>query len=125
MVVRKLRPEGVVHVDKERLDQLYAQLGASGADGVVSRAMEELAVRMAKVESCYKKGQLDDMQKAARSMIAISEQIGMETFASVASDVNNLATLDDGTALAATVDRLMRIGENSLLAVWDLQGASV
>lgn len=125
MVVRKLRPEGVVHVDKERLDQLYAQLGASGADGVVSRAMEELAVRLAKVESCYKKGQLDDMQKAARSMIAISEQIGMETFASVATDVNKLATLDDGTALAATVDRLMRIGENSLLAVWDLQGASV
>ncbi len=110
MVVRKLRPEGVVHVDKARLDQLYAQLGASGADGVVSRAMEELAVRLAKVESCYKKGQLDDMQKAARSMIAISEQIGMETFASIASDVNNLATLDDGTALAPTVDRLMRIG---------------
>lgn len=125
MVVKKLRPEGVVRVDKERLDQLYAQLGASGADGVVSRAMEELAVRMAKVESCYKKGQLDEMQRAARSMIAISEQIGMETFASVASDVNSLATLDDGTALAATVDRLMRIGENSLLAVWDLQGASV
>jgi dihydrodipicolinate synthase/N-acetylneuraminate lyase len=125
MVVKKLRPAGVVRVDKERLDQLYAQLGASGADGVVSRAMEELAVRMAKVESCYKKGQLEDMQRAARSMIAISEQIGMETFASVASDVNSLATLDDSTALAATVDRLMRIGENSLLAVWDLQGASV
>lgn len=125
MVVKKLRPEGVVHVNKERLDQLYAQLGATGADGVVSRAMEELAVRLAKVESCYKKGQLEEMQKAARSMIAISEQIGMETFASVATDVNKLATLDDGTALAATVDRLMRIGENSLLAVWDLQGASV
>ncbi|MFT6424889.1 MAG: hypothetical protein ACJAYH_001006 [Celeribacter sp.] len=125
MVVKKLRPEGVVHVNKERLDQLYAQLGATSADGVVSRAMEELAVRLAKVESCYKKGQLEEMQKAARSMIAISEQIGMETFASVATDVNKLATLDDGTALAATVDRLMRIGENSLLAVWDLQGASV
>jgi hypothetical protein len=125
MVVKKLRPEGVVRVDKERLEQLYAQLGASGADGVVSRAMEELAVRLAKVDSCYKKGQLEDMQRAARSMIAISEQIGMETFARVAADVNTLATLDDGTALAATVDRLMRIGENSLLAVWDLQGASV
>ncbi|MBU2937265.1 MULTISPECIES: hypothetical protein [Pacificibacter] len=125
MVVKRLRPIGVVHVNKERLDQLYAQLGDSGADGVVSRAMEELAVRLAKVDSCYKKGQLEDMKKAARSMIAISEQIGMETFANVAADVNNLATLDDGTALAATVDRLMRIGENSLLAVWDLQGASV
>jgi hypothetical protein len=125
MTVKKLRPEGAVRVDKERLEQLYAQLGTSSADGVVSRAMEELAVRLAKVESSYKKGQFKELQRASRSMIAISEQIGMETFASVASDVNTLAEMDDGTALAATVERLLRIGENSLLAVWDLQGASV
>ena len=125
MVVAKLRPEGAVHLDRERLDQLYAQLGTVGADGVVSRAMEELAVRLAKVESCYKKGQLDDMQRAARSMIAISDQIGMVTFAQVAKDVNTLAQAEDSAALAACVERLMRIGENSLLAVWDLQGASL
>ena len=125
MVVAILRPEGAVHLDRERLDQLYAQLGTVGADGVVSRAMEELAVRLAKVESCYKKGQLDDMQRAARSMIAISDQIGMVTFAQVAKDVNTLAQAEDSAALAACVERLMRIGENSLLAVWDLQGASL
>ncbi|EKE74177.1 hypothetical protein [Celeribacter baekdonensis] len=125
MVVVKLRPDGAVHVDRDRLDQLYGQLGASGADGVVSRAMEELAVRLAKVESSYRKSQFEDLQRAARSMVAISEQIGMVSFARVASDVNELALSDDGTALAACVERLMRIGENSLLAVWDLQGASL
>lgn len=123
MVVSKLRPEGAVRVDREKLDQLYGQLGHSGAEGVVTRAMEELAVRLAKVESSYKKGQLEDMQRAARSMVAISEQIGMVTFAQVASDVNNLAAEPDDAALAACVERLMRIGENSLLAVWDIQGA--
>jgi ABC-type phosphate transport system auxiliary subunit len=125
MVVVKLRPDGAVQVDRDRLDQLYGQLGASGADGVVSRAMEELAVRLAKVESSYRKGQFEDLQRAARSMVAISEQIGMVSFARVASDVNELALSDDGTALAACVERFMRIGENSLLAVWDLQGASL
>lgn len=125
MVVEKLWPAGVVQVDRDRLDQLYGQLGESGADGVVSRAMEELAVRLAKVDSSYRKRQLDDLQRAARSMIAISEQIGMVTFSQVASDVTELSLSDDGTALAACVQRLMRIGENSLLAVWDLQGASL
>ena len=125
MVVRTMRPEAVVQVDRERLDHLYAQLGASNAEQIVSRAMEELAARLDKVEGSYKKGQFDEMQKAARSMIAISEQIGMETFARVASDVNMLATQDDGAALAATVARLKRIGERSLLAVWDLQDASL
>jgi len=65
------------------------------------------------------------MQRAARSMVAISEQIGMMTFARVAKAVYEVAHEDDGTALAACVERLMRTGENSLLAVWDLQGASV
>ncbi|WP_434289529.1 hypothetical protein [Celeribacter sp. SCSIO 80788] len=125
MVVSKLRPDGTVEVDRDRLDQLYNQLGTSGADGVVSRAMEELAVRLAKVESGYRKGQFAEMQRAARSMIAISEQIGMVTFARVAGDVSALALTEDSTALAACVERLMRIGENSLLAVWDLQGASL
>ena len=125
MVVAKLRPEGAVQVDRERLEQLYAQLGHGGADGVVSRAMEELAVRLAKVDSSFKKGELEDMQRAARSMIAISEQIGMVTFARVAGDVSRLAFEEEDAALAACVERLMRIGENSLLAVWDLQGASV
>ncbi|WP_238379759.1 hypothetical protein [Celeribacter ethanolicus] len=125
MVVSKLRPDGTVEVDRDRLDQLYSQLGTSGADGVVSRAMEELAVRLAKVDSSYRKGQFAEMQRAARSMIAISEQIGMVTFARVAGDVKALALTDDSTALAACVERLMRIGENSLLAVWDLQGASL
>ncbi|PTQ74868.1 hypothetical protein [Celeribacter persicus] len=125
MVVSKLRPDGTVEVDRDLLDQLYSQLGTSGADGVVSRAMEELAVRLAKVESSYRKGQLPELQRAARSMIAISEQIGMVTFARVVGDVSALALTDDSTALAACVERLMRIGENSLLAVWDLQGASL
>lgn len=124
MVVAKLRPASEVLLDRERLDQLYAQLGSSGGDGVVTRAMEELAVRLAKVESCHRKGNFDELQRAARSMIAISEQIGMVTFATVAGDVSRLAMEDEGTALAATVERLMRIGENSLLAVWDIQGAS-
>lgn len=125
MVVVKLRPDGSVDLDRERLDQLYGQLGTTGADGVVSRAMEELAVRLAKVESAYKKGNLEELHRSARSMVAISDQIGMMSFAMVASDVSTLAQTEDSTALAACVDRLMRIGENSLLAVWDLQGASL
>ncbi|AJE45241.1 hypothetical protein P73_0526 [Celeribacter indicus] len=125
MVVAKLRPEGAVQLDRDRLDQLYGQLGPAGAEGVISRAMEELAVRLARVETCFRKAQFDEMQRAARSMIAISEQIGMVTVAQVAGDVSALALGDDGAALAACVERLMRIGENSLLAVWDLQGATL
>ena len=125
MMVAKLRLAGEVEVDRDRLEQLYGQLGSNNADGVISRAMEELATRLTKVEAAHKAGQFEDLHKAAKSMVAISEQIGLRTFSSVAKDVAGLARDDDGTALAACVARLMRIGENSLLAVWDMQGASI
>ncbi|MCA0042266.1 hypothetical protein LA304_02060 [Celeribacter sp. ASW11-22] len=111
--------------DRERLDQLYAELGRSGADDVISKAMEELAVRLAKVGNAHKKGDFPQVQKSARSMIAISDQIGMVTLARVAGAVNELAQSGDYVALAACVSRLVRIGENSLLAIWDHQGASL
>lgn len=125
MVVQKLRPEGAVSIDQPRLTQLYKQLGTIDADDVVSRAMEELAVRLAKVGSAYKQKDFEEVQRGGRSMIAISEQIGMTTFAAAAAGVSDTATAVDSVALAATVDRLLRVGENSLLAVWELQGVSI
>lgn len=114
-----------MRLDHDRLEQLYMQLGPSGAEGVVARAMEELAARLAKVEKLFKRGELEEMQRATRSMIAISEQIGMTTFARVATDVVDLAGSQNAAALAAAVSRLIRIGEGSLMAVWDLQDASI
>ncbi|MGH1330385.1 MAG: hypothetical protein ACRBBK_05840 [Paracoccaceae bacterium] len=124
-MITKLRPDEAVRLDHDRLEHLYMQLGPSGAEGVVARAMEELAARLSKVERLYKRGELGEMQRAARSMIAISEQIGMVTFARVAEDVTRLSDSENSAALAATVGRLIRIGEGSLMAVWDLQDASI
>lgn len=124
-MVVKLRIEEKVRLDHDRLEHLYMQLGPSGAEGVVARAMEELAARLARVERLFKRGELVEMQRAARSMIAISEQIGMETFARVAADVVALSDKGDAAALGACVSRLIRIGEGSLMAVWDLQDATI
>ena len=46
MYVLQMRPVEQVRVDQERLGILYDQLGESGAEDVVCRAMEELALRM-------------------------------------------------------------------------------
>lgn len=124
-MITKLRPDEPVRLDRDRLEHLYTQLGHSGAEGVVARAMEELAARLSRVEKLFKRGELGEMQRASRSMIAISEQIGMVTFARVAKDVSTLSGSENSAALAATVARLIRIGEGSLMAVWDLQDASI
>lgn len=114
-----------VRLDAERLEELYLQLGEAGAEDVVCRALEELALRLSHTERCYREGRVQDMRKSARSLIAIAEQIGMPLLSSVARDVTRCIDAGDPVALAATLTRLLRIGERSLSDVWDMQDISI
>ncbi len=114
-----------VTLDSDRLQQLYTQLGESGAEDVVCRALEELAARLTLTERFYREGRVDDMRKSARSLIAIADQIGMEALTRVARDVTLCIDHHDAVALAATLSRLLRIGERSLQEIWGVQDHSV
>ncbi|MEO0939423.1 MAG: hypothetical protein AAFY38_14820 [Pseudomonadota bacterium] len=123
--VMYLQPHEAVHVDHDKVGALYAQLGNASAEDVVCRAMEELALRMSQCGQLYRTGALDDLRKQARSLVAIADQIGMIALARVAADVTTCIDRHDQVALAATLSRLMRIGEGSLTAVWDLQDITI
>ena len=114
-----------MQLDPARLEELYLQLGETGAEDVVCRALEELTVRLSKVEQFYWGMRRQDMRKSTRSLAAIGEQIGMLMLARVARDVSECIDVGDEVALAATQARLMRIGEASLSEVWDAKGASI
>ncbi|MDV7144056.1 hypothetical protein R3X27_15310 [Tropicimonas sp. TH_r6] len=116
-----LNHEEQVRLDPDSLESLYAELGPAGAENVVCRAMEELALRLADLAALHRTGQLDELTRVARSLIAISSQVGLASFARVARDVADCAEGDDPIALGATLCRLERIGDRSLTAVWDLQ----
>ena len=123
--VTLLRQHETVRLDAARLEELFVQLGESGAEDVICRALEELAARLSHTERCYRETRFEDMRKSARSLVAISEQIGMQKLADVACDVTICIDNGDGIALSAALARLMRIGEGSLSEVWDMQGLSI
>lgn len=114
-----------VQLNQVRLDTLYAQLGETGAENVMCRAMEELAARMSQCESLWRAQNKVQLRKHARSLIAIADQIGMQTLAQVAGDVTHCVDSDDAVALAATLSRMLRIGERSLAAIWSMENLSL
>ncbi|SEQ16240.1 hypothetical protein [Thalassovita taeanensis] len=120
-----LRPDEAVRLDSDQLGELYDQLGEAGAEDVVCRAMEELAARLTHAERLYRSEEQAEMRKNVRSLVGISEQIGMWSLARAAQNVINCIDAADRVALAATLARLLRIGEQSLSAVWDLQDLSI
>lgn len=117
-------PNEDVRLDPERLELLYNKLGEEGADNVLSRAMEEMAVRIKQCERMHKAGSSRELRKSVHSLIAISEQIGMQTLADVAEDVTRCIDSGDWVALGSTFARLVRTSEQSLTAIWDLQDDS-
>jgi hypothetical protein len=120
-----LNPAETVRLDRDRVNELYTQLGEVGAEDVVCRAIEELAVRLAHCERCWRQHQAAELRKNARSLIAIAEQIGMSDLARVAGDVTATCDSEDGVAQAATLFRMIRMGDRSLTAVWNLRDLSL
>jgi len=123
--VLKIGLKEPVHVDQDRLAELYTELGEAGAEDVVCRAMEELALRLSHSNRLHSDGNLVDLRKCVRSLIAIADQIGMHLLAEVCNHVVNAIDSGDSVAVSATLARLLRIGEQSLTAIWDLQDLTI
>lgn len=118
-------PDEPIRMETDQLSGLYKQLGTDGAEDVVCRAVEELAFRLKHCDTHWQQDDNAAIRKCARSMIAIAEQLGMTSLAIAAGNVTQTIDQGDEVAKAATLTRLFRIGEQSLMAVWDVQDMSL
>ncbi|MGH1576768.1 hypothetical protein [Planktotalea sp.] len=118
-------PNEHVRLDAERLELLYSQLGEDSADDVLCRAMEEMAIRIKQSEKLYQAGSVRELRKTVHSLIAIADQIGLQTLARVSGDVVICIDREDWISLGATFSRLTRSSDQSLTAIWDLQDVTI
>ena len=124
-ILAVLRHDEGVRLDPDRLVALYSDLGEAGVEQVVCRAMEELAGRLTEIQRFADDGDIAAMTRSARLLVKVAEQIGMLTFARVAGDVLRATAAGDRAAQSATLARLVRIGDRSLNAVWDLRDMTI
>lgn len=123
--VEMLAQNETVRLDSGKLEALYKQLGDISAEDVVCRAMEELALRLSQTERHFRAGEGEEMRKSARTIAAISDQIGMAALSRVAHNLHTCAQTNDTVAQAAVLARLIRVGERSLTEIWELQDLSI
>lgn len=121
MQVMQLQPLEGVRVDQDRLSAMYSDIGVAEAQESLCRAMEDIAQRMTLCDSYYRAGNQDALRINATELITIAEKIGMESLSRVAGDVIHCIDRLDEVALPATLSRLIRIAERSLIAIWDMQ----
>lgn len=116
-----LQHEEGVRLNPDCLVSLYEELGEVGAEQVVVRAMKDLNARLSEMQCHAEAGDADALVRSARLLVKVAEQIGMTTFVVVALDVIETTLSRNSVAQAATLARLLRIGDRSLNAVWDLR----
>lgn len=120
-----LHHEEGVRVNPDCLVALYAELGEAGAERVVARAMEEMNARLSEMQRFADDGDLVGLMRSARIVVKMADQIGLTSFTMVALDVIAAAHAGDHAGQAATLARLLRIGDRSLNAVWDLRDMTI
>lgn len=125
MQISKIRPQEVVLLDTDLLDEMCVRLGYSKAETAISAAMEDLAVLLQYTGTLLKAGDFDTLAVTARQIEGLAIRTGMAALSRVANDVRNLSTGDNFNALSATSARLRRVGEQSLIAIWDREDHTI
>ncbi len=125
MQVCKLRPSEAVQLDMRRLEEICLHFGCIGGEAAICAAMEDLAVLLERAQALWRAADFGELGLCARQISGIADRIGLAKLARVAGTVEALAGTRDDAALAANVSRLARLGERSLVAIWDVQDLSV
>mgnify|MGYP000961802326 FL=1 len=108
-----------VQVDVRRLGEIVNELGESAAQTIICAAMEQLAAALAGAREAAMAGDMARLAERAELQSRLAWQVGLPGLAGVAVDVLACAERRDATGLAATLARMMRIGNRSLTEIWD------
>jgi hypothetical protein len=119
----RLHHEETTGVDFGRLEELIAEHGEAGAERHVGRMLECIAVRLNKCERAWDARDNRGLRNAAQDVVGYAAEIGLTKLETVANDVLTTLATAQPAAQGATVARLVRIGEASLMCAWDLDSS--
>ncbi|QBY02013.1 hypothetical protein E2K80_15810 [Rhodophyticola sp. CCM32] len=122
--VTVLRVEESARFNPDRLEQLCAELGEVQAESEVAEALATIGILLEEIEPLDGTSSDRALARPLSQLIAASDKIGMASLARVARDAELSRAKQDPVALAATLARLQRVGERSILAIWDLEDLS-
>ncbi len=125
MGVARIEFSESVRVDGACLEHIFETLGVRAGEAAICAAMEDVAGLIQSALQFWKRCNLDELELAARQVGGIADRLGLVTLAGVSRDVAALCRGADGAALAAAVARMTRLGERSLIAIWEAQDISV
>lgn len=116
----QLRYEESAGINLGRLEELIEEYGELAAERHVGRILECIAVRLNKCERAWVSQDCRGLRNSALELASYAAEIGLNKLERVACDVQTAIDSADPAAQGATIARLVRVGEASLLCAWDV-----
>jgi hypothetical protein len=81
---------------------------------------DSMAQALGEAETNFLNNRFDRLVSTVQKIATLAEMCGFISVRTVAGDVSDAVERNDAVAVSAIVHRLLRIGEKSLYAIWDL-----
>lgn len=99
------------YVDRAPIAELMAEQGIAGAELQLGARMISLAHALAEADAAWHTGRVTALADSAEQVRHLARTVGLQRLARVSGDVARTARGGCGTALAATVARMLRVAD--------------
>lgn len=109
-----------VEIDQAQLFQQFNLEADRDRHDLIFDVVEDIAKILGRAEAQYLKMDYNDLCERLDNIITLGRKFGFGHLSRVAHDVQACVDANDFVAVSSTFQRLLRVGEQSLFAIWDM-----
>ncbi|WP_312526448.1 hypothetical protein [Paracoccus sp. (in: a-proteobacteria)] len=117
--VAVLAVQEAVQIDQARVTEIVTELGEGAGQTLIIAAMEQLALALRQTLRAAAQDDGAQVLLHVEHLSRLAWQVGLVTLAGVAVDVGRCVDSHNRQAMAATLSRLERVANSSLMGIWD------
>ena len=124
-VVRLKAAEADILIDRAAMDNMRQAVGDAVFDEIFEDAVFEITDRLAQIETLARADNFDRIARVAHDLVAVAGTIGLTGVSDIAANLEFCCEDGDLIGAQAVASRLIRIGEDSLVAAAEISVAIV
>ena len=109
-----------VEIDQAQLFQQFNLQADRDRHDLIFDVVEDIARILGRAETQYLKTDYDNLPDSLDSIVTLAQKFGFGHLSRVAQDVKLCVDGNDLVAVSSTFQRLIRVWEQSLFAIWDM-----
>ena len=119
-IVTMMERKECVEIDQAQLLQQFNIQADRDRHDLIFDVVEDIARILGRAETQYSKTDFDNLRDSLDSVVTLAQKFGFGHLSCVAQDVKFCVDGNDLVAVSSTFQRLLRVGEQSLFAIWGM-----